>query len=367
VRQALLRAFDDESWGKYAGGNVARVEAALATFHGVRHAAACGSGTFAIELALRAVGVEPGDEVLLAGYEFAGAYLSVRAVGATPVLVDVDPENWNLCPEQISGALSPKSRAIIVSHLHGGVVPIRAVREVAASHRVSVIDDVAQCPGAWVEGRRAGTWGDVGVLSFGGSKLLSAGRGGAILTDDTAFDERARAWQLRANVLCPFSELQAAALLPQLEKLDARNAHRATSVRRLSALLSSVPGVRPFANRVRGAVPGYYKLGLRFDHELFGLSRADFVAAVRAEGVAMHEGFGPPYGTDPPDRYRTSGELAEAKRAAEGAVLLHHPVLLGTEEALEEVAVAVAKAWVHRERARDALGGVNTAVSQRGR
>src|SRR5262249_27521235 len=137
---------------------------------------------FAVELALRALKVGPGDEVVLAAYDYPGNFLSVHAVGAHPVLVDVELGNWNLGPERLAEAIGPATRAVIASHLHGGLVPMREVMEVAAARGVAVVEDAAQAPGAEVQGRKAGTWGDAGVLSFGGSKLLTAGRGGALLT-----------------------------------------------------------------------------------------------------------------------------------------------------------------------------------------
>src|SRR5205807_3424138 len=152
-------------------------------------------------------------------------------------------------PARLHAAVSPATRAVIVSHLHGGLVPMPAVLEVAAAHRLAVIEDAAQCPGAVVQGRKAGTGGDVGVWSFGGSKLLTAGRGGALLTRRRDLHQRARLWLHRGNHVCPLSELQAAVLLPQLAKLDARNAYRAANVARLLGVLDENPGLRPFSNR----------------------------------------------------------------------------------------------------------------------
>src|SRR5947207_4510999 len=137
-------------------------------------------------------------------------------LGGPPVLVDVHPDNWNLDPARLEAACGPATRAVIVSHLHGGLVPMREVMAFAAARQITVIEDAAQCPGAMVQGRRAGTWGDAGVLSFGGSKLLTAGRGGAILTAKHTIAQRARIWQMRGNLVAPLSELQAAVLRPQL-------------------------------------------------------------------------------------------------------------------------------------------------------
>src|SRR6266851_1771059 len=124
VLQALQAAYSDGSWGKYQGVNVERLENRLAQYHGVEFVATCGSGTFAVELALRALKIGPGDEVILAAYDYGGNFLSVHAVGATPVLVDVDPDNWNFDPALLRAVLGPKTRAVIVSHLHGGVIPM---------------------------------------------------------------------------------------------------------------------------------------------------------------------------------------------------------------------------------------------------
>jgi dTDP-4-amino-4,6-dideoxygalactose transaminase len=353
VLEALRTAYQDGSWGRYHGGCVERLEERLAREHGVAHVLTCGSGTFAVELALRALKVSAGDEVVMAAYDYGGNFLSVHAVGARPVLVDVDATNWNLDPEQLTAALGPATRALIVSHLHGGLVPMREVMESAGRHGVPVIEDAAQAPGAQVQGRRAGTWGDVGILSFGGSKLLTAGRGGALLTRHADVAQRARLWLQRGNYVCPLSELQAAVLLPQLDRLAERNARRLRTVRLLGERLYSIPGVRLFCNRgLEASEPGYYKVGLQFDAERFGLGRERFVAAARAEGIALDEGFRALHVGRSPTRWRGAGPLTHAEQAHQGTVVLHHPVLLGSDAEVEQVALAVRKIHGHAERLR---------------
>src|SRR5438094_9958276 len=167
VRDTLLAAYADGSWGKYHGPHVEALTEQLAAYHGVAHVLTCGSGTFAVELALRALQVGPGDEVILAAYDYGGNFLCVHAVGALPVLVAVAPHNWNLDPARLAAAFGPATKAVIVSHLHGGIVPMAEVMAEAQCRGVQVIEDAAQAPGGMVQGRRAGTWGDVGVLSFG--------------------------------------------------------------------------------------------------------------------------------------------------------------------------------------------------------
>jgi perosamine synthetase len=344
ILHAMQAAYGDGSWGRYHGGHVERLEQRLADMHQVEHVLTCGSGTFAVELALRALKVGPGDEVVMAAYDYGGNFLCVHAVGAHPVLVDVDADNWNLAPEALADTFGPATRAVIVSHLHGGLVPMREVMALAGRSGIAVIEDAAQAPGARVQGRLAGTWGDVGILSFGGSKLLTAGRGGALLTRRADVAQRARLWLQRGNHLCPLSELQAAVLLPQLDRLAERNNHRLHAVRLLEEQLRGVPGLRPFRNRaLEDSAPVYYKLGFQFDAAHFGLERERFVAALRAEGIAGDEGFRALHVGRSPNRWRSAGPLPQAARAHEGAIVLHHPILLGSEDELLQAVRAVEK------------------------
>src|SRR5262249_4561833 len=266
-----------------------------------------------------------GHEVIMAAYDYPGNFLNIHAVGAMPVLVDVDPDNWNLAPETLARALGPKTRALIVSHLHGGLVPMRELMAFARQHHVAVIEDAAQAPGAVIGGKKAGTWGDAGIISFGGSKLLTAGRGGALLTSRADLFQRARTWQQRGNLLCPLSELQAAVLLPQLAKLQTRNSQRLENVRILFELLQDVPGLSPLRNRVGDYHPGYYKVGFQHDTVKFGLPRSRFAEAMRAEGIALDEGFSAVHVGRSPRRFRRAGPLTQAERAGEAMVVLHHP------------------------------------------
>jgi len=349
VDAAIGAALVDGSWGKYQGGHVERLEQRLAQMHGVGHALTCASGTFAVELALRALKVEPGDEVILSAYDYPGNFLTVHALGARPVLIEVDDENATVNLEAFKESVGPKTKAVIVSHLHGGLVPMRRLMHLAHVANIRVIEDACQCPGAVVEGRPAGTWGDVGVLSFGGSKLLTAGRGGAIITTHTDVFQRARLCQNRANVLAPLSELQAVALLPQLDQLAARNEQRQRAVTQLLERCATLPGLRPFAMSLTDSHAGYYKVGFRYDAAAFGISRAVLTAAMRAEGIALDEGFRALHIGRSPSRYRAAGSLTNASRASEDVVILHHPILIGSEADIEQIAVAFDKIHRYRE------------------
>jgi len=339
VSRAVKQSLDEGGWGLYHGPNSRLLTERLSSYHGVEFVELCCSGTFAIELALRALQIGPGDEVILAGYDFIGNFNDVVAVGARPVLIDLDPNNWNLNPELIGEAISPNTRAILVSHLHGGVVPMKRVVEIAREHGLRVIEDACQMPGAMIEGRKAGTWGDVGVISFGGSKLLSAGRGGALLTSSPEIRQRAQVYCNRGNHAYPLSELQATVLLPQLERLDDRNRERSMSVSKLAESLRLVSGLRLLDNRESSVFPGYYKLGFQYDPDGFdGLSREMFVRAARAEGIEFNAGFRAFHLCRSSRRFRKAVELAVATIADANMLVLHHPALLGGDEAIDQVA-----------------------------
>jgi len=348
IRVVLDQAYREGWWGKYQAGQCDKLEAWLRTYHQVSHVHLCGSGNYAVELGLRALQIGPGDEVILADYDYPGNFFSIHALGALPVLVDVEPRRWGMSLDAVREAIGPKTKAILASHLHGGRVPMRELMELARERGLVVIEDAAQAAGAIVQGKRAGTWGDVGVLSFGGSKLLTAGRGGALLTNRGDASHRARGYLTRAgNLVCPLSELQAALLLPQCHRLDERNQMRWRNVRLLGDALVDVPGVRLFVDAGEDDIPAFYKLGVQFDAVAFGLSRTPLVRALRAEGFAVDEGFAVAHHQRSPKRYRQGSALIEAEHANVRCVQLHHPILLESAAEVLQFAAAWRRIYAH--------------------
>ncbi|MGF1578681.1 MAG: DegT/DnrJ/EryC1/StrS family aminotransferase [Gemmataceae bacterium] len=349
VVAALQHAYESGVWGQYHGGLVPELESKLADFHQVAHAVTCGSGTAAIEASLRTLRVGQGDEVILAAYDYPGNFLSVHAVGGHPVLVDLDPENWNLDINKVDSALSAKTKAILASHIHGGLVPMQQLMDLARDRKIPVVEDAAQATGALIDGRTAGTWGDLGVISFGGSKLLTAGRGGAVLTNEPQFQQRLKLHFIHGNHISPLSELQAAVLFPQLKKLPARNHFRHQQILALTRSISEIPGLRIFSNSASEWTPAYYKVGFQFDEEHFGIPRQVFVAALRAEGFAFDEGFRSLHVGRSAKRYRAIDALPEATRAHHGVVALYHPVLLHSENVVSQISQAIRKIFRHKD------------------
>jgi perosamine synthetase len=343
VWSALTDVYQRGDWGRYSGEAVPRLCTTLADYHQVDYVLPCCSGTVAVELALRAVGIKAGDEVVLAAYDFPGNFRAIEAIGARPVLVDLEPTSWRPDLEQIASALSRETKAVVVSHLHGCLAGMPQLCHLAREAGIAVVEDACQSPGALLQGRRAGAWGDVGVLSFGGSKLLTAGRGGAILTNDARAFQRAKVFSQRGNDVFPLSELQAAVLMPQLEQLDERNRTRLENATRLLSMLQGQEIIETVAVDSAVGSPSFYKIGLLLNSKLGeGHSRAEHVAALRAEGLDVGEGFRG-FHRRGSSRCRQVGTLPVARRAAEATILLHHPELLESAEMMDRVAQALRK------------------------
>jgi dTDP-4-amino-4,6-dideoxygalactose transaminase len=350
VQAALEAAYADGSWGRYHGPHCDRLREVVAKLCRVSHAWLCSSGTIGVELALRGLKVEAGDEVILAAYDFPGNFRAIEAVGARPVLVDLAADSWTLDGEQVAAALSGPTKALIVSHLHGSLADMRRLRELADSRGLAIVEDACQAPGAIVAGKPAGAWGDCGVFSFGGSKLLTAGRGGAIVTNREDVLQRMKIYCERGNDAFPLSELQAAVLVPQIPQLAAANDQRLKAVMALLEACLDLPGlVSPRLPFQPDAQPSFYKLPWLVSGNSDDCGSAEFeqlrrrlIAALQAEGVAMDEGFRG-FARRSNQRCRVVGSVAKARRAAAGTMLLHHPVLLEPPSTIARVAEAIQK------------------------
>lgn len=336
ILEVLQRAYQDGSWGKYHGPHVQELEAALAAAVGSRHALCCCSGTFAVELALRGLGISPGDGVILAGYDFPGNFRAIEAVGARPLLVDILDGRFTIDPDLLPDNPPPHAKGIIVSHLHGDRARLSALGSWARDRGLAVVEDACQSPGALIDGRPAGQSGDVGVFSFGGSKLLSAGRGGAIVTSRDDVAQRCKITCERGNHAFPLSELQAALLLPQLKKLAARNLQRERNVQRLLARLADdLPLRQGFDLPDPGG--SYYKVGFYFQPNALWKSRDQFAAAARELGVPLDAGF---RGFASRGRRRCDAlhDLPHSTNAANNGLILHHPILLAEPAEIDRLA-----------------------------
>jgi dTDP-4-amino-4,6-dideoxygalactose transaminase len=228
------------------------LETELAALAGVRHGVGLGSGTDALRLALTAVGVGPGDEVVTPAFSFVASASTIVMAGAQPVFVDIDPATFALDPDALEAALTRRTRAIVVVHLYGHPGPIDRIAEIARRRGVPLVEDAAQAIGATWDGRPIGGWGDVACLSFYPTKNLGAcGDGGMLLTnrDDVAEHVRrlrhhgdtGRYHHVELGYCSRLDEIQAAMLRVKLRRLEAWNATRRQLAARYRALMAGLP------------------------------------------------------------------------------------------------------------------------------
>ncbi|WP_020107895.1 DegT/DnrJ/EryC1/StrS aminotransferase family protein [Nocardia sp. 348MFTsu5.1] len=240
----------------YIGGTaVADFESAYAGFSGARHCVGVGNGTDAIELALRAIGVGSGDEVILPTNSFIATAEAVSRAGATPVLVDVDPHYLLIDPEQVEAAITARTRAIIPVHLFGQSAPVEKLVDIAARHDVAIIEDAAQSQGASRFGVPAGTTGIAAGTSFyPGKNLGAAGDAGAVLTNDESVAERIRTIAAHGSrqkyvhdvvgLNSRLDAIQAVILQAKLARLEGWNNLRRSAAECYSEMLAPIEGVR---------------------------------------------------------------------------------------------------------------------------
>jgi len=256
---SLSESLTNGQWREYFGQPAEQLALAIASELEVAHVRLVPSGTAAVELALRACRLQATDEVILAAFDYPGNFRSVTAVGGLPVMVDVAAGSWSIDLKEIEKAITPKSRVIIASHLYQEMVDAAALRQLADDAGLVLLEDACQAPGASVRGRPAGSWGHVGTLSFGGSKVLTSGNGGAILTSDPRIEQRLKILLERPGDTYPLSQLQAAALLPQWQSLNTWNQHRRAAANALSQAVADCHGCQLPAAETFAASPALYK------------------------------------------------------------------------------------------------------------
>lgn len=377
--QAVTDVIKSRQWWRVTGTEVRQFEKEFAAYHQGRYALAVTTGTQALEVALTAAGIGYGDEVIIPAFTFISTATAVLSAGAVPVLVDAKPDTYCIDPCAVSAAITPRTRAIMPVHIGGHVADMDAIMEIASRHDLFVIEDSAHAPGAEWKGMPAGARPTCGVFSFQASKLLTAGEGGLILSNDEDFIRRCflfsscgrpetdRTYQHTViGTNSRMSELHAAVLRVQLTRLGEQIRHRESNASLLDSMLSEVPGITPQARDPRVTRHPRYAYYFRYDEAAFGgLSREEFVDALNAEGFpafiaypAIHRtpvfrsrAFGPRWRPcDPllPDYNQVQCPAAE--EIGEHSIWLHHRVLLGGEEDISELVAGINKIQHHAQR-----------------
>ncbi len=290
----------------YGGPRVRQLEAEWSAYFGVKHAVTVNSATSGLNAAVGAAGVGPGDEVIVSPYTMTASAACALVYNAVPVFADIDPETFCLTAETIRRCLTPRTKAVVVVDLFGHPADMGPIMELARAHRLVVIEDAAQAPGARYRGRYAGTLAHMGVFSLNYHKTIHTGEGGVVVTDDEAFAERLQLVRNHAEVIVKgkgtknlvsmlgfnyrMTEIEAAIGSEQLKKLDRLLRPRAEAAKFLSESLRGLPGLTPPV--VRPDVEhGWYLYVLRYDESATGVPRAKLAAALKAEGAPVFEGY----------------------------------------------------------------------------
>lgn len=296
-------------WGRGTGKTVGRFEEAYAKTTGAKACLATANGTSSLLVALSALGIGPGDEVIVPPYTFVATINVILQNFALPVFVDTDRDTFQIDARKVEAAINPNTALLMPVHLGGSVADLDTLLAIGEKRRIPILEDAAQAHLAEWRGKSVGTFGRAGCFSFQASKNLNSGEGGAIVSNDEAligqcyafhnnsrgrntagadFSYQARGLNLR------LTEFQAAILLAQMSRLEQQSKTREENAAALTAMLKQVPGIAPatmYANCTRNA---YHLYMFRYDPAHFsGLPRAGFLKALQAEGIPCSGGYSP--------------------------------------------------------------------------
>ncbi len=292
-------------WGEHCYDYVDRFEAAFCEHLGVPYAIATSSCTGALHMALAALGIGPGDEVIIADTNWIASVAPVTYLGATPVFVDVRSDTWCIDPVCVEAAITPRTRMILAVHLYGNMCDMSALLAIGARHGIAVVEDAAEALGSGWLGRRAGAIGQFGVFSFHGSKTVATGEGGMFVTSDEALYEkvlslsyhgRARGqsrqfWPSAIGFKYKMSNVQAAIGVGQLERIDELLGRKREIFGRYQARLSGQNGIS-LNPEPTGTCNGYWMPTAVFQRES-GVTRTKLLAAFAAENIDARVFFWP--------------------------------------------------------------------------
>ncbi|HHW10269.1 MAG TPA: DegT/DnrJ/EryC1/StrS family aminotransferase [Firmicutes bacterium] len=377
-RNNLLEVLESGRWGSLNGHFAKDFAVRFAQAQDARFGVGVTNGTIALQVAVEAVGVKPGDEVIVPPYTFIATASAVLSAGGVPVFADITPDTFCLDPEAVKQAITPRTKAVIPVHLGGHPADMDAFREIGRQYGLRVIEDAAHAHGSEWRGKKVGALGDMGCFSFQWSKNMTGGEGGAVLTNNEEL--YARAWSIMNVGRRPegewyehvilggnhrMNEFAAAVLCAQLGRLEAQTEHRARMAAYLDKQLSAIEGIEPQARDSRVTRQGFHLYVFRYKPEAFGgVPRNLFIKAMLAEGIPVTPGYSLLNKQEVfsvVQRERTYGFAAypgtidymgshlpvAQKLADEEGCWMPQNVLLGNEEDMEDIVRAVRKIKEH--------------------
>lgn len=396
--RAVMDVLRSGNWWRYSFGQgvnltetdtgprsqAAMFQEAFARMHDCTYGIAAANGTATLEMGIRALRFDVGDEVIVPAYTYIASATCLLQNNLVPIFVDIDPETYNIDPLRIEEAITDHTRAIVVVHFAGQPADMDAVSAIARKHNLAIIEDAAHAHGCEWRGKKCGSFGQFGSFSFQASKNMTAGEGGIITTNDRELAARCEAlmWAGRrvGRPWYEFSELgwnyritefQAAILRGQLSRLVDQNDTREKNATHLSLLLSDIKGIRPLHRDKRTTRHGYHIYLLRYDESIINLPRETFLSALTAEGVPCQAGYCYPVYKNPMflnkqfingsfplgtmyhediDYEAFSERCSVAERTCRSeAVWLPQNLFLGNDSDMTDIAEAIRKVLFHKK------------------
>jgi dTDP-4-amino-4,6-dideoxygalactose transaminase len=365
IQEAVTRVFEKQSF--VLGEEVETFEAEIANYCDARHAIGCASGTDALVLALMALGIGPGDEVITSPYSFFATASCIVRLGARPVFVDIDPVSYNLDPEAVEAAITRKTKAMIPVHLYGQCAEMDPLWRLSVKHHVPIVEDACQAIGASYRGRKAGVLGTMGCFSFFPTKNLGgAGDGGLITTDDRDIAARLRRLRVHGDfggynhievgLNSRLDALQAAVLAVKLKYLDTWSVARRENAARYQELISSTRLGEHLTLPVESAE--HHHIYNQFVIRVHNGHRDEVLAGLKKQGIGCAIYYPRPLHLQECFsflQYR-AGQLPESELASEQTIALPIFAELGAErqtrvvETLEKVITEVTSRQTHTSR-----------------
>lgn len=361
----LLEALYSNQWWRMTGTKVKEFERIFAEMHNAKYALGVTNGTNAIDLLLKSFKVKEGDEVIVPAFTFISTALPVMSLGAIPVPVDIDPGTFCLDPEKVREAVTERTVGIIPVHMAGHLCDMDRLMEIAGEFNLFVMEDACHAHGGEWKGKRAGSIGDAGVFSFQQFKLMTAGEGGALVTNSQELYDLAFLYH---NVGRPFgdkkyqhlvegtnyrlSEFQAAVLLPQAGRLAEQNQRRERNAKILNEEIQNIEGIVPQGRLEACTLHTYYMYMFYYNPGKFGgISRERFVEMLNEQGIPAYIAYTQIHDTpifkefaanlDGSYSFPNQLNCPASRKVAEEVIWIHHRALLGDEETTRGIAQTI--------------------------
>ena len=353
IKKALEDIFDLGDWWKYKDKRTTLLEEKFSRNHNSKYGISVCNGTVALDVILKAIGIKKGEEIILPAYDFYSLPKSVINSGAVPVFADVCRNNFTIDFKELEQKISKKTKALVAVHISSSVGEMDKISQLARENKIFLIEDCAQAHGATYGNQKVGSWGDVGLFSFGGIKLMTSGQGGMVITSNEELYKKIFAIVNRGflpdNTLNKFgiigenyqlSELQAALLLPQLDMLNKYCQKREEASKYLDTNLKGIPGITILDQFEKTSIRAQMRYSFCLNEKALSkeTSKEKFIRILKEKGYPIMGGYSSIRSDERLHGFFKKGkDFPNAHKAEEEIVSLHHTFLLNEFNVLDEL------------------------------